>query len=240
MPERSYDCQRPLYIIYIALHFFVHKLMEPESGSLAFGASSWAQGSLMTACYVLLTVLAVWTVSVNDTVSPVDSRSSLAWLCQCPTSTFETATLLPPYFKRLYLNFGVMHSVETYVEKDKINVPLRLSVFRDKKNLCQMKTPSLIALSVVSNNSEWPNWHFVTLLWERVKYVCFNIYSRDVTPKGGRVISDVYPCLIISGLSVWSHFSISPLMFFCLVLSLFLSYSFLLLAHSPKPPFSER
>ena len=34
------------------------------------------------------------------------------------------------------------------------------------------------------------------------------------------------------------HFSISPLLFFCLVLSLFLSYSFLLLAHSPDffPP----
>ena len=47
----------------------------------------------------------------------------------------------------------------------------------------------------------------------------------------------------ISGLSVWSHFTIS-LLFFCLVPLLFLSCPFLLLAYStdfffPKPPFSK-
>ena len=41
------------------------------------------------------------------------------------------------------------------------------------------------------------------------------------------------------------HFSIYPPLFFCLVLSLFLSYPFMLLAHSPdlfflKLPFSKR
>ena len=40
----------------------------------------------------------------------------------------------------------------------------------------------------------------------------------------------------VSGLPLWSHFSISPLLFFCLVLLLFLSYYFLLLAHSPVCP----
>ena len=63
-------------------------------------------------------------------------------------------------------------------------------------------------------------------------------------PKGGRGISDVSPLSRVSGLSVWSNFSIPPLLFFCLVLLLFLSDPFLLLGHSPdfffpKPPFSE-
>ena len=49
----------------------------------------------------------------------------------------------------------------------------------------------------------------------------------------------------ISGLPVLSHFSIFPPLFFYRVLSLFLSYPFVLLAHShdlffPKLPFSER
>ena len=51
--------------------------------------------------------------------------------------------------------------------------------------------------------------------------------------KGGWGISDVLPLSRISGLSVWSHFSISPILFCSLVLLLFLSYHFLLLAHSP-------
>ena len=77
--------------------------------------------------------------------------------------------------------------------------------------------------------------------------------SRRVAVYDPLIVSTVFcllqqkVCIGISGLSVWSHFSISPLLFFCLVLSLFLSYPFLLffLAHSPdlffpKPPFSER
>ena len=65
------------------------------------------------------------------------------------------------------------------------------------------------------------------------------------TPEGRSGISDVSFLSGISVLSVWSHVTISPLLFFCLVLSLFRSDSFLLLAHShdllfPKPPFSER
>ena len=73
--------------------------------------------------------------------------------------------------------------------------------------------------------------------------VCVNVVSY---PKGGRFFFDVSHLSGISGLSVWSHFSIlSPLLFFCLVLPLFLSYLFLLLARYPdlffpKPPFSEK
>ena len=65
-------------------------------------------------------------------------------------------------------------------------------------------------------------------------------------PEGRPGGSDVSPLSRISGLSVRSHFSIFPLLFFCLiVLLLLLSYPFLLLAHSPdfffpKVPFSER
>ena len=63
-------------------------------------------------------------------------------------------------------------------------------------------------------------------------------------PEGRPGIYDVSPLSGISGLSVWSHFSISPLLFFCLVSFSVLSYPFLLLAHSPdflsEPPFSER
>ena len=50
--------------------------------------------------------------------------------------------------------------------------------------------------------------------------------------KGGREFL-MSPHCLESGLSVWSHYIISPLLFFCLVLLLFLSYPFLLLAHSP-------
>ena len=69
--------------------------------------------------------------------------------------------------------------------------------------------------------------------------------TPKLPPKGGRGISDVSPLSGISGLPVWSHFSICPLLFFCLILSLFMSYLFLLLAHFPdlffpKPPYSER
>ena len=57
-------------------------------------------------------------------------------------------------------------------------------------------------------------------------------------PKRGRGISDVSPLSGISGLSVWSRFSISPLLFCCLVLSLFLSYPFgpFPWLSPPKPP----
>ena len=64
--------------------------------------------------------------------------------------------------------------------------------------------------------------------------------------KGGLGISDVSPLSGISGLScsLIPFFYISSLVF-CIFLLLFLSYLFLLLAHSPdlffpKPPFSER
>ena len=60
-------------------------------------------------------------------------------------------------------------------------------------------------ISWVSN--KW-NWWFCSRLW-------FSFMSG------------------ISELSVWSHFSMSPLVFFCLVPSLFLSYPFLIWAHSP-------
>ena len=52
-----------------------------------------------------------------------------------------------------------------------------------------------------------------------------NLRVRSIAspPKGGREISDVSPLSRISGLPVWSHFAISPLLFFSLVLlSLFL------------------
>ena len=62
---------------------------------------------------------------------------------------------------------------------------------------------------------------------------------------GGFLMFPPPPLSGILGLSVWSHFSITPLLFFCLVLLHFLSYPLLLLAHSPdlfppKPTFSER
>ena len=66
------------------------------------------------------------------------------------------------------------------------------------------------------------------------------------TPEGRLGCFWCLPLSGILGLSVWSlDCSISPLFFFCLVLSLFLSYPILLLAHSPdlffpKPLFSER
>ena len=65
------------------------------------------------------------------------------------------------------------------------------------------------------------------------------------TLKGRAGDSWCLPLSEISRLSVWSHFSISPLLFFCLALSLFLSDPFLLLAHSsdlffPKPPFFRK
>ena len=50
------------------------------------------------------------------------------------------------------------------------------------------------------------------------------------SPKGGRGVFDVSPLSGISGLSVWSHFYISPLLFFCLVL--------LLLSFTAFGPFS--
>ena len=69
--------------------------------------------------------------------------------------------------------------------------------------------------------------------------------SGPLPLKGGRGFLMSPPLSGISGRSIWSYFSISPLLLFCLVLLLFLSYPFLLLAYSPdfffpKPPFSER
>ena len=74
---------------------------------------------------------------------------------------------------------------------------------------------------------------------------CVSQYFHVLSPEGRPEISDVSPLSEISGLSVWYQVFVSPLLFFCLVLSLFLSYSFLLLAHSPdffppKHPFSEK
>ena len=69
---------------------------------------------------------------------------------------------------------------------------------------------------------------------------------RLLVPEGRPGIFWCSPLSGISGLPVWSHFSIYYLLlFFCLVLLLFLSYPFPLLAHSPdfvlpKPPFFER
>ena len=70
-------------------------------------------------------------------------------------------------------------------------------------------------------------------------------FPKPPPPKGGRGISDVSPLSGISRLPVRWHFSVSPLLFFSLVLSLFLTYPLLLLAHSPnlffpKLPCSER
>ena len=64
--------------------------------------------------------------------------------------------------------------------------------------------------------------------------------------KGGRGISDVSPLSgILRAASLIPLLYISSLVFLYLVLSLFLSYPFLLLVHSPdlfsaKPSFSER
>ena len=93
-------------------------------------------------------------------------------------------------------------------------------------------------------------WHDARLITHRIHALfrltlIVTLMKMFRKVKGGRRISDVSPLSAISGLPVWSHLSISPL-FFCLVLSLFLSlYPFLLLAYSPdlffpKPPFSER
>ena len=67
------------------------------------------------------------------------------------------------------------------------------------------------------------------------------------TPEGRPGDFWCLPLSGISGLPVWSHFSIiiSSCSSACLVLLLFLSYPFLLLVHSPnlffpKPPFSKR
>ena len=70
-------------------------------------------------------------------------------------------------------------------------------------------------------------------------------HYMNTCPEGRPGISYVSPLFGISGLSVLSHFSISLLLFFCLVLSFFLSFPFLFLARSrdlffPKPPFSVR
>ena len=76
----------------------------------------------------------------------------------------------------------------------------------------------------------WARWHELQLL-------------NPEPPKGRPWISDVSPLTGISGLPASFHFSISPLLF-SLVLSLFLSYLFLHLAHSPdfffcRPPFPK-
>ena len=85
----------------------------------------------------------------------------------------------------------------------------------------------------------------VVLFWVFSCFVLMDASLINLTPPKGRLgISDVSPLSGISRLSVWSHFSISSLLFF-LVLLLFLSYPFLLWTHSPdfffpKPPFSEK
>ena len=89
---------------------------------------------------------------------------------------------------------------------------------------------------------ETSHFHHFLDLHSYFKYV----FSRFYPPRrkaGGFLMS--HPLSGISGLSVWFHFSISPLLFFCLVLSLFLFYPFQPLAHSPDPfytklPFPER
>ena len=96
------------------------------------------------------------------------------------------------------------------------------------------------------------SFHFWSFLHLFLGYVhCFILHTLlYLAPEGRPGISDAPPPSLsgISGLPVWYHFSIlyiSLLLLFCLALLLFLSYPFLLLAHSPeffvpKPPFSER
>ena len=68
------------------------------------------------------------------------------------------------------------------------------------------------------------------------------LFSSVCSPlKGGRVFLMSPPCLESQGCQIDPTFSISPLLFFFLVLSFFLCYPFLVLAHSPdlffpKPP----
>ena len=67
------------------------------------------------------------------------------------------------------------------------------------------------------------------------------IFSLSVcvcVPKGGRGVSDVPPCKESQGCQFDLAF-LSPLLFFCLVMSLCLSYHFLLLAHSLDLVFSK-
>ena len=102
------------------------------------------------------------------------------------------------------------------------------------------------ALVYINNMSNQPS---LTPKQPGCVWECVDIYalrSLGTHPEGRPGIPNVSPVSGISGLSLWFHFSIiSPLLFFCLVLLLFLSYPFLLLAHSPdifspKPPFSRK
>ena len=82
---------------------------------------------------------------------------------------------------------------------------------------------------------------------KKKKYIVLFCPNKIKKPEGRPGISHVSPQSGLPGLSVRSHFKKkkSALLFFCKVLSLFLSYPFLLSAHSPdllfpKPPLSER
>ena len=71
-----------------------------------------------------------------------------------------------------------------------------------------------------------------------VMFYNYFVITTSTTPKGRLGDFWCLPLSGISGLSFWSHFSMSVLLIFCLVLSLFLPCPFLLLAHSPdlSPP----
>ena len=77
-------------------------------------------------------------------------------------------------------------------------------------------------------------WKFCTYQTVTILRTRFSPASRlfSCLPKGGRRFWCL-PLSRISRLSVWSHFSISPLLFFWLVLWLSLPGPVLLLAHSP-------
>ena len=123
-------------------------------------------------------------------------------------------------------------SKHTSGAKDEINVPIALSAFRDNAQAVKNEFVFKLGKTKQCANCRHTLPSTVTF-WAK----CF-IFGRP----------GYFWCLPLSGISrlpVWSHFSVYPLLFFCLVLSLFLSYPFLLLAHSPdlfspKPPFSER
>ena len=82
----------------------------------------------------------------------------------------------------------------------------------------------------LDNLTFWFLWHSASSL-----HFLFVVASLSATPPPPHwpKMYDVSPLSGISWLSIWSHFSLSPLLFFCLVLLLFVSYPFLLLAHSP-------
>ena len=171
---------------------------------------------------------------------PFESRSTLK------TEIFELFRLIRFYSARNILSVkDLQRDMNDWYMGPYVSVSPAVDYFRFKSNTIGSMTvaQSFLSCTLIAWK-QYPLLRIECINQEKSSYTQFvrNLclwYEATVsivivprTEVGGVLMSP--PCLESQGChAVWSHFSISSLLFLCLLLPLFLSYPFMLLAHSP-------